>query len=118
MSGAAGLQLGEVVLVTFPFTDLSSLKVRPALVVGRVVDDDLLVAFISSRTAGADARVDCLLSTDDPEFPLTGLRTASLVRLNKLATLHRGLVRRRLGRIGPETRRVIAQRLRYVFELD
>ena len=41
----AGLSRGDVVLVPFPFTDLSGGKVRPALVVN-ALGEDLLVAFI------------------------------------------------------------------------
>ena len=40
-----------------------------------------------------------------------------LARGDAGVTLHRNLVRRRLGRIGPRTEQAIAHRLRYVFEL-
>jgi hypothetical protein len=48
---------------------------------------------------------------------MNGLKAASLIRLNKMATLHRGLVRRRIGQIGPATQHAVNTGLRYVFEL-
>ena len=107
----------DVVLVTFPFTDLAGKKLRPALVVGRPLGDDVIMAFISSRADVAAGAAELTMAPPDPEFAPTGLRVASRVRLNKIATLHRSLVRRRLGRIGPRTRRAVDRVLRYVFDL-
>ena len=111
------LTRGELVLIQFPFTDLSSQKVRPALIVGRVSGDDVIVAFVSSRMAGADPNAEQAVEPTDPEFRTTGLKTASLIRLNKLATLHRGLIRRRIGQVGPATQSAVDTSLRYVFEI-
>jgi len=111
------LTRGDLVLIQFPFTDLSAQKLRPALIVGRVTGDDVIVAFISSRMFSADPSAEHALGPTDAEFRTTGLKSASLIRLNKLATLHRGLVRRRIGRIGPATQRTVARALRYVFEI-
>ena len=118
MTAAGALARGDVVLVTFPFTDLSSTRVRPALVVGRVAGDDLILAFITSRTTAADPRGSCLLGSSDADFPRTGLKVDSLVRLDKLVTLHRRLVLRRLGQIGPSTTGVVNSALRFVLALS
>lgn len=127
MSGATRplLARGDVVLVQFPFTDLSVAKLRPALVVGRVEGDDVILAFMTSRVAdgaapGSSQRnapnpAECPLGPHQPEFRATGLKRATLVRLNKIATVHRRLVERRLGRIGPKTERAVAAGLRHVF---
>jgi len=111
------LAQGDVVLITFPFTDLSSQKLRPAVIVGRVAGSDVIVAFITSQPRGAASPAECPLDPDNPEFGPTGLRVASRICLDKLATLHRSLVRRRLGRVGPGTEAGIAAGLRYVFGL-
>lgn len=117
MSARRPLARADVVLVSFPFADLSGQKLRPALIVGRVTGDDLILAFITTRVGGGDSQVEHLLDPADPEFSSTGLMAPSLVRLNKLATLHRRLVQRRLGRIGPYAERGVAGALRYVFQL-
>jgi mRNA interferase MazF len=111
------LARGDVVLVPFPFTDLSTRKLRPAVIVGRPFGDDLILAFVTSRASGDDPRAQCVLQPADPEFSATGLKSASAVRLNRLATLDRGLVRRRLGRIGIKTERAVSDALRYVFAI-
>lgn len=117
MIAVRGLTRSDIVLVAFPFTDLSSTRVRPALIVGRVASDDLILAFITSRTAGADPRTTCLLQSGNTEFAQTGLKVDSLVRLDKLITLHRRLVLRRLGQIGPRTTGVANDALRYALTL-
>jgi mRNA interferase MazF len=111
------LARSDVVLVSFPFTDLTGQKLRPALVIGRPSGDDLIVAFISSRVGAIDAHTEVLLEPGDPEFADSGLRVPSLVRLGKIATLHRRLVQRRLGQIGPRTKAAVARSLRYVFDV-
>lgn len=110
---------GDVVLVPFPFTDLSAQKLRPALVVGRTLGDgrDVVLAFVTSRIEPADVQAEHLIALEGPEFSMTGLKLPSRIRLDKITTLERRLVGRRLGRIGPRTAHAVAQALRYVFEL-
>lgn len=93
---------GDIVLVPFPFTDLSATKHRPAVVLwAEPARVDFLLAFISSqRTRGGEVGTVSLLPTH-PEFSLTGLAAASTVRTTKLVTLSGTLVRRWLGRLGP-----------------
>jgi len=43
---------GEVVVVPFPFTDLSSSKVRPALVLASLTRGDLILCQITSQSGG------------------------------------------------------------------
>src|SRR6266849_5480535 len=62
---------GDLVLVQFPFTDLSAQKLRPALIVGRVTGDDVIVAFISSRISSSDPRAEHVLDPIDTEFRAT-----------------------------------------------
>jgi hypothetical protein len=82
--------------------------------------NDLRPAFVTTRQAGpatASAPAECPIAPSDAEFGLTGLKAASVVRLDKLATLHRRLVPRRLGRLGPQTTGAFAQELCYIFHL-
>jgi len=111
------LSRGDVVLISFPFTDLSADKVRPALVVAQVTGDDLILAFMTSHVNKIDLQTDILLEPSQAEFSRTGLKVPSVVRLSKLATLHRGLVRRRLGTLGQQTMEDVDRALRYVFKL-
>lgn len=104
-------------LVSFPFTDLRGARLRPALVIGRPMRGDVILAFVTSRDIEPGGPSDCALATADSEFAMTGLKVASHIRLDKIATLHRALVRRRLGRIGPRTRGAVDVALRFVLDL-
>ena len=110
------LARGDVVLVPFPLTDSSAQRVRPVLIVGRVSGLDVIVAFITSRLHQGAAPATYIFPRN-PEFDDTGLRVASAVRLDKLATIPRQLVLRRLGRIGSQTTSAVAETLRYVFSV-
>ena len=84
---------GSIVLASFPFTDLSGAKRRPALIVSR--DNhrrpDVVVCFITSviRSLPDSALLDA--------GPGTGLKVESLVRFDKLATLDRSVIAGKLG---------------------
>ncbi|NJK51587.1 MAG: hypothetical protein HC936_00355 [Leptolyngbyaceae cyanobacterium SU_3_3] len=46
---------GEVVIVPFPFSDLTQAKRRPALVVASLTGDDVILCQVTSQVT----RVDC-----------------------------------------------------------
>jgi mRNA interferase MazF len=106
-----------MLLVNFPYTDLTSRKVRPAVVVGRVRGNDVIVAFITSQVTPRPTDTEVLLAPSDPEFVRTGLRAPSLIRLGVIETLHRSLVVGRIGRVGPRTQLAISDCIRRIFEL-
>jgi len=84
---------GSIILARFPFTDLSGDKRRPALVMSRDNDRrlDLVVCFITSvQRAGLDM-APIAASAE------TGLKVASVVRFDKIATLDRSVIAGKLG---------------------
>lgn len=94
----ARLLRGDVVIVAFPFTDLSGSKRRPAVVIGTGSNQqDVILAFISSVIPVNLTVCDLMLLPSAEDFPHTGLKVASIIRLNKLATIDRRLVTRRIG---------------------
>lgn len=48
---------GEVVVVPFPFTDLASAKIRPALVLAALTRGDIILCQITSQSAGHPAAI-------------------------------------------------------------
>jgi mRNA interferase MazF len=96
---------GDVVLVAFPFTDLTSSKVRPALVVSSDSFQrsglDVVLAGITSQIPKKIPATDFLLSLEDQH--LAGLPKPSLVRLGKIVTLDQRLIRKKLGRLSEPT---------------
>lgn len=94
------LAKGDVVLIPFPFTDLSAAKLRPAVVLW--VDpagEDISLCFISSQNLANISSDEFLLEATEPEFLATGLKTSSKVRVTRIVTIERNLVHRRLGKL-------------------
>lgn len=108
------LQRGDIILVPFPFTDLSTEKLRPAVIV--YVDQqktDFIIAFISSVVSpGELSETDYLLRQDNTDFAQTGLKKASTFRMSKLLTIERTKIIRRLGRVSPAIQKELDIRLR------
>jgi mRNA interferase MazF len=115
---APPLARGDVVLTRFPFTDLTGSSVRPALIVSPgAIGQDFVLAGISSVVRGALAPTDLLVEVAHPDFPLTGLRVTSVIRLHKLAAVEQSVIVRRLGLVGPQLRAEVDRLLRAVLGL-
>jgi mRNA interferase MazF len=87
----------------FPFGDAPGMKLRPVLLLSNVTGllGEVLVAYISSVIPPDHLETDMLL---DPEVDAdrdTKLKVRSVVRLHKLATIHRSSLVRFLGRMSP-----------------
>jgi mRNA interferase MazF len=91
----------KIVLIHFPFTDLTDSKLRPALVIHES-DDDVVVAFISSRIPVRLRDTDFLISMDHPSFPSTGLKVSSVIKFDKVATIAKDLIDGEIGEVTKE----------------
>jgi len=112
------LKRGDIVLVPFPFTDLSKEKVRPAVVISAENDidvSDVSVAFISSIIPEEPATVDFVLLESHPDFSVTGLKRASVFKMNKVLTLERSKILRRLGGVSPSIQKELDIRFKLAF---
>ena len=92
---------GKIVLVHFPFTDLTDSKLRPALVI-QENDLDVVVAFISSRVPAQVTSSDLPVTENHLAFPATGLKVSSVIKFDKIATVSKDLIEGEIGEI-PET---------------
>jgi mRNA interferase MazF len=89
----------------FPFTDLTSTKLRPALVLYES-ERDVTVVFISSRKEKATSK-DVLIDQNHPEFKKTGLKMDSYLKIERIATLSKRLIAGELGQVGPKLKKEI-----------
>lgn len=87
------MKKGDVVLLSFPFTDLKGKKIRPALIL-MVSDLDVIVAFITTQFKWQN-QYDIQLECDDRN----GLKKTSLLRLSKITTLDKDLILGKLGEL-------------------
>ncbi|TLZ86172.1 MAG: type II toxin-antitoxin system PemK/MazF family toxin [Methanobacteriota archaeon] len=98
------LEPGSLVTISFPFTDLTAVKRRPALIL-IVQGEDLVVCGVTSKIS----RHRDAIPLDDRGMAEGRLPARSEVRPLKLFTIHRALVHTRVGRVSATTfRRVVA----------
>ena len=109
----------KIILVAFPFDDLSGSKVRPALCLSKVVGDynHVVIAFITSRVEKANEEFDISLYDNDDEFENTGLRQSSAVRLHRLVTIPIIIVKRELGLLPEKYHDDLRHKLRSLFSI-
>jgi mRNA interferase MazF len=110
---------GKVVLVPFPFDDLSATKVRPAVCLTEPIGPHrhVILAFITSRIPAALLETDFVLDVSHADFASTGLRVSSTLQLHRLMTATTALIRREMGELSPEMQTETARRLRQLFAL-
>ena len=115
MPSTTPFKRGDVVLVPFPFTDLTSSKRRPALVISpdsfNAQQQDLVVAAITSRVP--DTMEPLILTSRD--FSSGTLPKTSIVKPNKLFTIHSTLVIKRVAVLKDERVQQVLETLRLFF---
>jgi len=109
----------KIVLVPFPFDNLSSQKVRPALCLTNEIQPfaHIVLAFITSRVEAEPSDTDFVVDFSDPDFKGTGLKISSTLRLHRLMTISKSIIQRELGELATIHRLEVEKRLRRLFEL-
>jgi mRNA interferase MazF len=109
----------KVVLVPFPFDDLSSNKVRPAVCLTDPIGphQHVILAFITSRISSEPLASDLVLTFDDPDYTSTGLRVPSMLQLHRVMTATTALIQRELGELSPRLQAEVNDRLRELYGL-
>ena len=105
---------GSVVLVSFPFSDLSHAKLRPALVLACASHQEYILAQITSRSY-ADPQS---FKLSDRDFLSGSLRRVSYVRPAKLFTAHNSLIKAEVGRLRHDVLRAVIHRVVYILTCD
>lgn len=85
----------QVVLIAFPFSDLSATKLRPALILANAGKDDWMLCQITSNPYADVAAVELT----DPDFDEGGLQRISYARPGKVFTAHESLFKGVVGSI-------------------
>lgn len=86
---------GDIVVIPFPFSDLTQAKRRPALVVADLEGDDLILCQITSKSI----KDIYAIPIDDNNFKTGSLRQQSNVRPNRIFTADSHIVLYRVGSI-------------------
>lgn len=84
---------GDVVVLPFPFSDLSASKKRPALVAATLQGDDIILCQITSQSR----QDNYAINLTDSDFKQGSLHIPSMIRPNRLFTAERLIVIYKIG---------------------
>jgi mRNA interferase MazF len=102
---------GDMVLTPLPQAD-GTVKNRPALVLREMPSyRDFLVCGVSTQLHQEAEGFEEIINASDADFPSSGLKAASLIRLGFLAVLPRKSLVGSIGAVAPERHRRLLQRL-------
>ena len=107
----------KVVLVPFPFDDLSSTKVRPAVCLTEPIGEHrhVILAFITSRVPDQLLSTDLVFAETDRDFSATGLRVSSTLQLHRMMTVTANLIVRELGMLPKPAQKQAEEKLKLLF---
>ena len=102
------LTKGDIVLFPFPFTDLSSRKLRPCLVLSNEMGEDILLCQITSRSTVPDN-----FSTEVRKDETLGgsLQIDSLVRANMLFTAEKSQILKKICSISDRKYKLVVEKI-------
>lgn len=107
----------KIVIVPFPFDDLSGQKARPAVCLTDEIKphNHVVLAFITSKVSQSSSDTDFVIDSQDKDFIQTGLKVSSTIRLHRLMTISSKIITRELGELSEIQQTEIEQRLRRLF---
>ncbi len=94
---------GEIVVVPFPFSDLSNIKQRPVLILSKDSNnknsDDIITCGITSNLK--DIQYSVLIENGDLE--MGNIPTKSRIKVDKLFTLDKKIIKKKVAKINKTT---------------
>jgi mRNA interferase MazF len=103
-------RVGDLVLIPFPFTDLSSEKVRPALIMGEYLEN-VTVLFITRKYRAGEYSIQIRQNTDN------GLKHDSTILASKISTLDKKMMIGRIGFISESDLNLVKGAIKFYFDL-
>lgn len=89
---------GDVVVLPFPFSDLTMSKRRPAMIVASLSGNDVILSQITSK----NIRDDYAIKLEDNDFKEGSLHVESYIRPNRLFTADRSILLYKTGHLKKE----------------
>ena len=99
---------GEILLIPVPFSDLSSQKRRPVVVISNNAYNDSHPDVVVVALTSNPASVDYSFTIDSLDLEKGSLRRTSRIRVDKIYTLSQSIVSGRFGKV----KQVIQMRIR------
>jgi mRNA interferase MazF len=89
---------GDVIVVSFPFSDLSASKRRPALVLAELDGEDIILCQITSKQ-----NKDCYsINLENNDFVFGSLKLSSNIRANRIFTADKKIILYKIGTISDQ----------------
>ena len=98
---------GDIVVVSFPFSDLSQIKKRPAFVVNKLNGNDIILCQITSQTI----RDKYSISIQKTDFAFGNLSVNSNIRPNRIFTADRNIIFYKVGSIKENKTKEVIQKI-------
>jgi len=108
------LSIGQVVLATFPFSNLAINKLRPCLIIGMAGFNDIVLCQITSQPYQSKITVS-LVARD---FINGSIVVDSYIRPDKIATLDQTMIKKVLGTLTQDKLAEVKHSLKVFFEID
>lgn len=103
----------DIVLVDFPFSDLTRTKKRPALVINSLSGENAILCQITTKRRNIQ-KYEILLPK---ESCIGDIRFNSFIYLDMIFTLHKSLIRRKIGEIDNlRIKQVINQKIKLIMQ--
>ena len=107
---------GDIILIPFPFTDFSTLKQRPAVIISsnafNNTHNDVIVMAMTSRIPDTISNEEYLLEGADIE--MSRLPKPSVIKTGKIVTINKMLIRKKLGGLPAATVEKIKAKLQSI----
>lgn len=108
----------DIILIPIPFTDLTSHKKRPAIIISNdnynEIHEDIVVVALTSNV---ESRYFTIILTGD-EMEKGILKITSMIRVDKIYTLNKSIVLKTFGQVTPEILLKIKDTLLKLIELQ
>lgn len=110
--GLGAPTVGDVVLVVFPYSDLSDFKLRPGLVIGKAEFRNLILCQITSRQNTSKIAI----KLEDSDFESGSLNRVSYARPDKIFTAEPSIIQKHVGTLSADSRTRVRAAARKLFE--
>lgn len=110
--GLGAPSVGDVVLVAFPYSDLSGLKLRPAVVVGQAEFKNLILCQLTSQPRSSAIAI----KIEDSDFENGNLNRVSYARPDKIFTAEPSIIEKPVGTLSVATCDKVRAGVRALFE--
>jgi mRNA interferase MazF len=98
---------GDIVVIPFPFSDLSGSKRRPALVLADLQGDDIILCQITSQ----QTKDKYAIAIKDSDFKTGNLTVAGNVRPNRIFTADKDIIDRKVASLNDNAINTVIQKI-------